>query len=226
MNEDPRQLLTFAVKDCALAAIAVGRRAQNLRELRDHLIDIHPGCIYYHFWGGLLRPHFDDPEYNNDFASWARHALHDAPLAERLGVIDPADFPDMEALRQELIEIIEERLDEGDYQTWARPDQQFHFVRAQTISFDTGRRLTQPAELAAVVPTLSLGSIFYHFVDARRRGPQGVDDFRTWLALFGDRYDELRARLAEIDPYFIGIARLRRQLARLFQEYLDSGGTA
>lgn len=209
----------FVVKDCALAAIATGRRAQSLRELRDHLTDIHLGCIYYHFWGGLLRPHFDDPEYNNDFASWARHALHDARLAERLGVIDPADYPVMETLRQELIEIVEERIEESEYQTWAHPDQQFHFVRAQTVSFDTGRRLAQPAELAAVLPQLSLGSVFYHFVDARRREPLGLDDFRAWLAQFGDTYAELHARLAEVDPYFISIAELRRQLARLLREF-------
>ena len=67
----------FAIKDCALVSIATGRRAQNLRELRDNIVTIHPGSIYYHFWGVLLRPSFDDPEYNNDFAVWVRHALND-----------------------------------------------------------------------------------------------------------------------------------------------------
>ncbi len=214
----------FVVRDCALAAIATGLRAQNLRELRDRLSGIHLGCIYYHFWGGLLRPRFDDPEYNNDFASWTRHALHDVPLAERLGVIDPADFPDLESLRQELIETVEERIEETEYQTWARPDQQFHFVRAQTVSFDTRQRLTQPVELALAIPQLSLGSIFYHFIDARRREPQGLDDFRAWLAQFGDTYTELQARLAEIDPYFINLAELRQRLAQDFAQHL--GGKA
>ncbi|HJX18679.1 MAG TPA: DUF5752 family protein [Acidiferrobacterales bacterium] len=221
---EQQDVSVFVIKDCALAAIATGLRAQNLRELRDHLTGIHLGCIYYHFWGGLLRPHFDDPEYNNDFASWARHALHDVPLAERLGVIDPADYPELEGLRQELIETIEERIEETEYQTWSRPDQQFYFVRAQTVSLDTGRRLTQPAELATIVPQLSLGSVFYHFIDARRREPQGVDDFRAWLAQFGDVHDGLRVRLAEVDPYFINLAELRAQLTRLFRDYF--GGPA
>ncbi len=210
---------SFIIKDCALAAIAVGRRAQNLRELRDHLLVVHPACIYHHFWGGLMRPRFDDPEYNNDFAFWVRHALHDVPLAERLAVIDPADFPDLEALRQELVEVIEERIDEYDYQTWARPDQQFHFVRSQTVAFDTARRLHEPRDLASTVPGLALGSIFYHVIDARRREPHGIDDFRAWLALFGDTHQELIARLAEVDPYFINLADLRQLLARLFQGY-------
>ncbi len=210
----------FAVKDCTLAAIATGRHAQNLRELRDHLQVVHPGSIYYHFWGGLLQPHFDDPEYNNDFASWVRHALHDTRLAERLGVIDPADFSDMEALRQELLDVIEERLDETEYLQWARHDQRFHFIRSQIVVFDTGRSIRHPRELASIVPTLSLGSIYYHVIDARRREPQRVDDFRAWLSRFDGNYTNLCDRLAEVDPYFITLADLRAQVTSIFAAYV------
>jgi hypothetical protein len=214
----------FAIKDCALSAIATGRRAQNLRELRDGLLTVHPGSIYYHFWGGLLRPSFDDPEYNNDFASWAQHRLHDTKLAERLGVIDPAEHGEIEALRQEVIDVIEERLDETEFLPWAPRDHQFHFIRAQTVVFDTRRRLEQPRELAAAAPGLSVGSIYYHVIDARRREPQGVDDFRAWLAQFGDRYADLNARLAELDPYFVTLTELRDRLSCIFSDYFREDG--
>ena len=59
----------FVIKDCTLIAIATGEEAYNLRELHNQLKTIHPGCIYYHFWGGMLRPSFDEPEYQNDFAA-------------------------------------------------------------------------------------------------------------------------------------------------------------
>jgi hypothetical protein len=209
----------FVVKDCALAAIATGRRAQNLRELRDHLQAVHPGSIYYHFWGGLLRPRFDDPEYNNDFASWVRHALHDPRLAERLGVIDPAGFGNLEALRQELLEIIERRLDETEFLAWAKRDQQFHFLRAQTVVFDTRKRVACPEEMVPTLPALSLGSIYYHFIDARRRAPQGLDDFRAWLDRFDGTYRGLCDRLSGIDPYFTTLRELRGRLAAVFHDY-------
>ena len=80
------------IKDCDLVAIATGVRAQNLKELRNNLLTCPPGCVYYHFWGGLIRPRFVDPEYNNDFAAWASHGIHDKKLAETLGVVDPTDF--------------------------------------------------------------------------------------------------------------------------------------
>ena len=70
----------FIVKDCTLISIATGAEAQNLRELSDRLQTIPPGCIYYHFWGNMLRSSFDEPEYPNDFAAWARRSLHDPRL--------------------------------------------------------------------------------------------------------------------------------------------------
>ena len=215
------KLESFALKDCALAALATGRRAQNLRELRENLRTVHPGCIHYHFWGGLLRPRFDDPEYNNDFASWVCHSIHDMKLAERLAVIDPAGFTNLEALRQELIDVIEERLDETEFLTWARRDQQFNFIRSQIIIFDTHLLIKQPKDLVTVSRKMSLGSVFYHFIDARRRPPHGIDDFRSWLERSEDDHIELCERLAALDPYFVTMTELRLQLSELFKDYFS-----
>jgi hypothetical protein len=212
----------FAVMDCALATVATGRRAQTLRELRDILRDIHPGSIYHHFWGTLLRPQSTSREYNNDFADWCRKSLHDNRMAERLAVIDPADFSDMEALRQELIEVIDERLDETEMVLFTQADQQFQFVRAIIVEFDTHKRIKHPRELVTALPQLSVGSIFYHFVDARRRDPISVDDFRAWLHGLGPQYDTLCDSLAEIDPYFDSLYVLRERLTEAFARFFST----
>jgi hypothetical protein len=210
---------SFAVMDCALAAIATGRGAQNLRELRDQLQTIHPGSIYYHFWGGLLRPRFDDPEYHNDFAIWAINGLRDAGLAERLAVIDPCGYSDLEVLRQDLIDVMEERLDETEMVPWAKSDDKFYFVRSQIVVFDTQIRVKDPQGLTGIMPTLSLSSIFYHFIDARRREPAGMDDFRAWLQAEFEGFDDLIQRLSRIDPFFGNLSELRNQLSEVFNEY-------
>ncbi|MDL1957108.1 MAG: DUF5752 family protein [Candidatus Desulfofervidus auxilii] len=218
MNSE-QTIYPFAVKDCALIAIATGIHVQNLRELKDKLLTIHPGSIYYHFWGSLLNPRFEEPEFNNDFAAWTYHALHDPILAERLAVIDPTEFADIEDLRQELIDVIEERLYEIEYVPWSKPDQQFHFIRSQIVVFDTHKRITEPKELAKILPSLSTGSIFYHFIDARRRTKEKTDDFRAWLKGFGDTYADLCSLIAAIDPYFTTLAELRQKLSQLFELY-------
>lgn len=202
----------FAVKDCALVALATGRRARLLPEFRSELAVIDAASLYHHFWGSLLQPRFAEREYNNDFAAWVRHGIHDGALAERLSALVPTRFVDLEALRAEILELIDARLDEEEHLVWARASQPFAFVRSQIVVFDTGRQLQRPAELAAAVAGLSAGSVFYHFIDARRRTADGRDDFSDWLAACGEDCGPICARLAGIDPYFGSLRELRDQL--------------
>lgn len=207
----------FVVKDCTLISIAMGVEAQNLRELSDRVKTAHPGCLYYHFWGGMLRSGFDEPEYQNDFAAWAWRSLHDSRLAERLAIIDPSHSHDMEELRRELIDVIDERLAESEFVPWARSGQRFKFIRSQIVVFDTGIRISHPKEMAAWIGRMSLGSIFYHFIDARRRTGQGRSDFAEWFQGFDDVLcEELSRRINRIDPYFTTLAALRQELETVF----------
>jgi len=209
----------FEIKDCALIAIATGHRAVNLKEMRDILTSISPDSIYYHFWGGLLQPRFEEREYNNDFAAWAWYGMHDATLAERLAVIDPTEFTDLEDLRQELLEIIEERLDEREYLSWLQASSRFEFIRSQIVIFDTRKRADSPEKLAELLPTLSTGSIFYHFIDARRRLENRGDDFGFWLSAYEEQCRELCRQLAGIDPYFGSLHQIRDQLTKIFTDF-------
>ncbi|MGY6217072.1 DUF5752 family protein [Methylolobus aquaticus] len=210
----------FVVKDCALLTIATGTRAQNLKELREQLLSVHLGCVYYHFWGGLLHPRFEAREYNNDFATWANRSIHDKTLAERLSVVDPTAFGSLGDLRQELIEVIEERIDEREVLAWAQPDQQFEFIRSQIVVFQTGQQLVLPEDLASRMSQLSLGSLFYHFIDARGRNDSRKDDFSSWLASFGEAYAVMTELLGSVEPYFTSLSELRNELAERFRECL------
>lgn len=209
----------FRVLDCALTAIATGEKAQNLRELRDKLIIIHPGCLFYHFWGGLLYPRFDDPEFQNDFAVWAKHYLHDSKISEKLSLIDPNTFKNIEEVRNELIEIIEERLSESEHVPWVKTGHEFNFIRSQIVIFDTGAVYHDPEDLAGIISNMSLGTIFYHFIDARHRTPDKKNDFSEWLAGFGNKYILLIEELDKIDPFFTTLNDLRRQIELVFNNY-------
>ncbi|MFP5212241.1 MAG: DUF5752 family protein [Acidobacteriota bacterium] len=213
----------FAVKDCVLIAIATGERAQTLRELRDRLHDAHSGCVYYHFWGGLLYTRFDDPEFQNDFSSWAYRALGDLPLAERLGIIDPTAYTDMEELRREVIDVIEERLEESELIAVKRAEAEFHFIRSNIIVLDSGIRAQSPEEMGRFIDRLPVSSIFYHFIDARRRLPhmdRARNDFSLWLETLGGKYTALADDLSTIDPYFVSLTELRTRIAAAFKEHL------
>jgi hypothetical protein len=214
MNAPPIE--PFRVMDCAPTILALGRSAQTLRELRDHLAAVPLQSILHHFYGSLLRPAFDHPEYRNDFALWVRQALHDAPLAERLGVIDPMLFKEQESLRQHLIDVIEDRLAEVDQLAIAPRGREFHFLRAQFVVLDTGWRAETPGQLGALIPRLSTGSVYFHFIEARRRAPLLTDDFSAWLTAWGPAQRAVLERLEAIDFQLWTLTELRKRISDCF----------
>jgi hypothetical protein len=211
----------FLVKDCSLIALSTGKHARTLREFSTHLQTVPISSIYHHFWGNRLQPRFDEPEYQNDFAAWARHGLHDPVLSEQLAVLDPTDYPDLEELRRDVVDIAEQRLSEESYASWVQALYPFSFTHSQTVIFDTTIRIPTPEAVAEMMPKLSLGSVFFHFIDGRRRPYIGMDDFRTWIIKFWPGHDQLVEALAHVDPYFCTLAELRDRLTAVFEDYAE-----
>ena len=203
----------FRFRDCSLTIVSLGRSARNLRELRSELAAVPTGCIAHHFYDALLRPSFDDREYRNDFAAWTRRMLRDAPLAERLSVVDPLDCADFEDVRDRLIEIVEERLAEDVRQSEVPEGMEFRFLRSQQVFFDTGARATTIRELREILPKTTTGSVFYHFVNARFRSPDKRDDYSTWLLRFGEEGRRLAERLAGVDFQLWSLPETRSRIA-------------
>ncbi|MGZ4955681.1 MAG: DUF5752 family protein, partial [Methylobacter sp.] len=162
-------------------------------------------------------PHFEEREYINDFASWVRHGLSDTKLAEQLAILDPTSFDDIDELRYQLLEYIDDRMEESEYLQWTRATRQFEFIRSQIVVFSTGTQVSEPHQLADMIHGMSASSIFYHFIDARRRAPDKMDDFCRWLTFFGETYQPLIDRLNDIDPYFSTLVELRQQVATAFE---------
>ncbi len=211
-------LLPFKIKDCSLIELSSKKMVQDLRELRDVLMSIPLNSIYHHFYGNLLKPSFELQVFTNDFAQWVKDALHEDVLAEKLGVLDPSHYEDLEQLRADLIDVIEEHLYEKEYLPLAKSNQLFHFMHSYIVIFDTDKTITKPEDLPQAVDGMSLGSIFYHFIDARRRTEDRMDDFSSWLKP-AKRYYSLINRIRSIDPFFRELSETKRQLYNVVSEY-------
>jgi len=209
----------FAIKDCALIIrICDQLPAINLRELHERVSNCPVDSLYHHFCETAIRPSFDDPEFHNDFAIWARHALHDHVLAERLEILHPYSFTDMEELRKELIDIIADRLSEIHFIPWALHDQAFFFKQATTVVFDTNRTIESPEDLGSAVAAMTTSSLYYHFWEARRRTPGNMDDFSFWLTGWNDRGKPLIEAFSQIDFYFMSLRELQQKLYDVIKE--------
>jgi hypothetical protein len=214
------ELKTFYLKDCNLSLIATGITATSLNEFRDMLYLVPDSSIYYHFWGNRLRLNFAHPEYHNDFSRWAHFDLHDEVLTERLAIVDPTDFLDTDSLRKKVIEVVEERIDEIEYTSWSRWGPRFHFLRSITIVYDMGLHAQVPSDLKSLVVKMPPTSIFYHFIDARRRTPKQTDDFSYWLTYFDGQFDPVIEKIKLIDPYFLSLSEIKQKLTQVFTECL------
>ena len=205
--------MVFNIKDCTLITRMAGvDSAFNLRELRERLLICPVECLFHHFSETVIRPTFDDYHFRNDFAIWAGRHLRDKVLAERLGILKPYSFKNFEELRNETIDILDERLSESHRNPWVPNGDDFRFMRAVTVVFETNMNLESPADLARLVPEMSLSSIYYHFVEARRRTENRLDDFSVWLDSFGDETKGIRDLLVEIDFYFMTLAEVKSAL--------------
>lgn len=219
MNNKNEPIKTFFVKDCVLAPIATGVKVQSLIEFRDQIKTIPIESIYYHFWRQAINSCMIQGAFFNDFSNWAHYHLHDDYLAECLALIDPSDYEDLEVMRFDMLNVIENRIDERSGTAWFFADEPLHFVKSNIIVFDSNHVMQHPKELVKILPTISSSSIFYHFVDARRRESNKLDDFSKWINSFDENFQVLLDRFKNIDPYFIKMAQLQDILSMEVTEY-------
>jgi hypothetical protein len=66
-----------------------------------------------------------------------------------------------------------------------------------------------------------LGSLFYHFIDSRRRTQSRRNDFSEWMGGWGEQYAQLAAQIAAVDPYFNSLTELRDHLHAILQSNLQ-----
>lgn len=208
----------FTINDCTLLTRMSGLPpAINLRELRERVVVCSEDVLYHHFCETPLVPLFDNPDYRNDFAVWSKLQLGDRVLAERLGIIDPYECTSMEALRGMLLDLLDERLSELQTVPSVAPGDEFYLKQATTVVFDTGLQVAEPAQLAAAVERITSSSIYFHFLEARRRPPLGLDDFSAWLAEGGAEWQWMIEALQAVDFYFYSLADLRGMLVRILR---------
>lgn len=221
-HEPARHHEPFSVRDCSLISLSTGIVARTLNEFQLHLKHVPESSIYHHFWGNRLQPKFDEPEYQNDLAGWVRHAVHDIRLAEQLAMVDPTKHATLEDLRKELLFIIDQHLSGDGATAWIPARMPFFFTRSNIVIFDTQVRLNTTQELPEAVSEFSASSVFFHFIDARRRVQDGTDDFQAWIRREWPEHEELALRLASIDPYFRSLISLRSRIVNVTRGYFNA----
>jgi hypothetical protein len=204
----------FEFKQCITLLKATGSTAKTLAELRDRLATISDRSLYHHTYQYFLKGHI--LEYTNDFAEWAGQDLEERELAEELSNVDPYDFPDMNALRVELMRVIQVYLERFPEPRETRAGEEFYFNETVTLVFPAGVRAKNLAEFFLAIKYIDRSCLYYHFYDARLRLGGAMNDFSQWIAdALGKK--ELADKLMAIDPFVHSLEGIRERIVEALE---------
>lgn len=205
----------FEFRQCINILKSTGKKAKNLRELRDGITAVSEDCIFHHTYQYFLKGH--SLEYTNDFAHWAGESLEERALAEHLSNIDPYVFKSIVDLRSELLNVIDLYIEKFPEPRDAIPGDEFYFNETVTLIFPVGIRVKNLAEFLTAIKFVDPGSIYYHFYEARMRLGGGVDDFSRWIEdVFGKK--ELVVKIRTIDPFMHSLGGIKEHIAEAVEE--------
>lgn len=205
----------FEFKQCVSIHKSTGKKAGNLRELRDVIAGASEGSIVHHNYQYFQKGHM--LEYTNDFAEWVGESLGEKALAEHLSNIDPYDFKEIGALRNEVLQLIDDYLGRFPNPKQAMPGDEFYFNETVTLIFPVGIRARNLSEFLAAIKYIEEDCIYYHFYEARIRLGRGSDDFSRWLEdTLGEK--DLAGKIRSVDPLMYTVEQIRTFIAGLVEE--------
>jgi hypothetical protein len=213
----------FAFVGCWELREMLGRSARDERQLLEAIEEVPLDSIYYHTHSFLLRHKYIAGPYPNDFATWAAIQVRDRVLGEKLGILSPYDFQNLESLRAEIVTIISDHLSRLQIIPRVIYEEPFHFMQSRIISAPMGLQVRTLAEFREVLAGVDASVIYYHTFEAILRLGKPKGDFALWmeeqLGLPG-----LGERISKIDPYRISLESVRSRILNLCDQFLQKGG--
>jgi len=193
----------------------IGReRANTLAELLQALRTCSEGSIFQHTFRTLQEHHFIREGFSNDFVHWAFSACNERGLAERLAGIDVREFTSVQALREQIVRVVEEYI-QSNPASGNRPAREpFYFCSADMVVLPTPFVAHNLAEFGDGLAHVTVHSIHHHFIEARLRLQLKSNDFSRWLANEAG-LEEAARRLERIDIYTSTLEGVRRQIIHI-----------
>jgi hypothetical protein len=204
----------FIFYGCMELREILGKTAENEKELADRIEEVPTDSIFYHTHSFLLRQRFANGEYLNDFANWVATEVEDRVLGERLGIIDPSEFETLEALREEILSIIDDHLAGARIIPRVIFGEPFSFMQSRIIQIPTGLEAYTLKELSRGLEEVDISAIYFHFFEVGLRLKRREYDIPLWLVEeLG--LNELAEQIRRIRLYSMTLEQLRSKLLSL-----------
>jgi len=210
----------FVFFGCVELRQALDKTALDERELMDRIEEVPAGSIFYHTHGYFLRHRPVTMAYGNDFARWVALEVRDQALAERLALVDPFEFPNVEDLREELIAIVHDHLARLSSVPRVEFGEPFYFQESHIVEIPLGVTAHSLSEFRSGLAGAEASAIYFHMVEARARLGRRSGDFAEWLRNALGMPD-LADGIGRIDTYMTSLERVRAKILGLVDEVLE-----
>jgi hypothetical protein len=210
----------FQFRSSASLEKLTGRKAYTLAELLHLIHTCTDSSIFYHTFSAFLKMREVRVPYNSDFALWVYRNLGEKALAEKMMAVDFREYNTVESLRRRLAGIIE------SYQAF-RPmafeksaDDPFYLHDVQRFVYLTDKFAYDLKSFRELLPTISLYSLYYHFIESRVETKLQTDDFSNWIEK-SLQLSELANKIRGIDINAYTLEGLRSRMVRLIDEHME-----
>ena len=196
-----------------------GLRATTIAQLLDSIKQVPGSCIYHHTHRFLQQHQYLSPEPPNDFAYWVTEVLGEDELGEKLASIDTVQFSAIRSLRERIITVIGNHLDNNPSagKKFAEEGEEFHFMKSVSFVIPTHYVANDLREFVEILKKITIDSIYFHMFEARLRLEKGNDDFSNWIAdSIGNK--ELAKKISNLDPYTHTLEDLRKVLIETIEK--------
>jgi hypothetical protein len=208
----------FQFMSSASLEMLTGRTASDVAELEEMIATCSESSVFYHTFSALLKMREAKAPYNSDFSAWVAENLHAPALAEKLTAVDFSEYSTMEGLRDRLMEIIrtyrEERI-EGSEKSSYEP---FYLHDVQRFVYLTDKFAYDLDSFRELLPTISIYSVYFHFIESRLSANLDCNDFSEWIEdTLG--LPELASQIRKIDISIYTIEGLRQRIIDIVDDY-------
>jgi len=211
----------FQFRSSASLEKLTGRKAHLLAELLHLIHTCSESSIFYHTFSAFLKMREVRVPYNSDFALWVYQSLGEKALAEKMMAVDFSEYNTVESLRMRLAGIIE------SYQSFRpaafkkKADEPFYLHDVQRFVYLTDKFAYDLKSFRELLPTISLYSLYYHFIEARLETKLQTDDFSNWIQE-SLQLPDLAKKIRAIDIHVYDLEGLRSRITDLIDEHLEA----
>ena len=224
MQDDRKQPMprehVFQFSSSASLEKLTGHKAHSLQELLELVKSCPDSSIFYHTFSAFRDLREVNVPYANGFAMWISKYLSDEALAEKLATIDLTEHNTIRSLRARIVETIETYRNQNPSVFTKTADKPFYLLDVTRIVYLTDKFAYDLGSFRQLLDTISVDSLYFHFIESRLYTQLQSDDFSTWIEQ-SLNIAELARKIRNIDINVYKLEELRERISRIIDGYLN-----